>query len=186
MYSIFWKSLFSGLMMFFLFSNLAFAFDMVGYVNMTPIALADGDYWHNYYFGVSSFIDAFKLWFGDNSAISGFASFIGKFGKWIAKTVDMYTSFIPKSAIGTTGNILRVIVNLIIWTNSIIPMTIGLAYCIIFLLYLLFIVFQIASFIIYWFGGGFMTPLPSTDWYQYTGDWPWIDNTTSTLRAILV
>lgn len=181
MFSIFWKSLFSSLMIFFIFSNIAFAFNMIGLVNATPVPLMTGDEWSNYYFGVSSFIDSFKTWFGNNSALSGFSAAISKIGGFIGKTMNMLPTRMIGS-ISSTGGIIALVVNIIMWTNSVLPFIFGAFYVIMLALYYLFLAFQIIAYIVYWFGGGFMTPLPSTDWFEYTGQWDW----TPTLRAMMV
>ena len=86
MFSIWWKTIFTSFMMIFLAVNIAFAFDVVNLVNPTSLS---ADY-ENYYFGVSSFVDTFKTYFGDGGGLRGFTSFLLDYGRMLSKAYDTY------------------------------------------------------------------------------------------------
>lgn len=186
MFSIFWKSLFSSLLIFFLFSNIAFTFDMVHLVNPAALVLSGGDSYSNYYFGVSSFIDAFKTWFGNNSALSGFSQVMVGFGKTFSQSINIFERALNvRQSMSATGGIIRYIIAIFLWLNSALPLFFGISYIVMFIIYILFLVFQIGAFVIYWFGGGFMTPLPDTSWWD-TGHFPTETSLINSLRAYMV
>lgn len=166
MYSQFWRVMFMTFMFGIMFSNIAFAFNVVQLVNPTAI---DGDY-VNSYFGMSSLIDSFKTFFGNNSGIKSFSDFLVNFGKRITQRYNMYREFSNRlfpSANNSAWDIISAIFALIAFTNSIIDMLILLIYIILYAVFLIAFVFSLISFVFYWFGGGFLTPLPSTDWWDY-------------------
>ena len=167
MFSTFWKSLFCTFLFGILFVNIAFTFDVVTMVNPTAVS---GDY-TNSYFGVSSLVDSFKSFYGNGSGLQGFTDFMNRFGKMIT---NMYNTVVsPLQFIGNINKknsaweIISAIFALIAFANMVVPMILIIAYGLCYLVYLIAFAFTIVAFVIYWFGGGFSTPLPSTDWWEY-------------------
>lgn len=176
MYSLFWRSIFSSLMVIFLFSNIAFAFNLIHLVNPTSV-IPEGSLFSDYYFGVSSFVDSFKYYFGNNTALSGFTATIRDLGNIVGKAYNLYVKALNPQIFkkNPAYEIISAIIAIVMFMNSLVGMFLMFVYVLYYIIYLLFFGFTIVSYIFYWFGGGFATPLPSTDWYnsyqQYGYDW---------------
>ncbi len=167
MFSIFWKSLFVSMLFFFMWINIAFAFNVLTIMNPTSVNLGDAS---EYYFGVSSFIEQFKTYFSDNSVLQGFQDWLRRFGVHIQSYYDQYVKGF-NAFFGATGagfEVLSMLFALFMFTFNITPMVMMILMGVMYIIYLLFFAFEIALFIIAFFGGAFATPLPSTDWWVYT------------------
>lgn len=167
MYSLFWKSLFTSISMLLLVTNIAFAFNLVNVVNPSSLDL---DY-SQYYFGVSSFVDSFESFFGNNPFLNGYYDFLMRFGNAISKIYTFYynlTNSLPK-LLGWKPQIVEIIsgvIALVLFASNAIPLLLMLIMGLLYIVYVIMFAFQVLMFIISFFGGAFATPLPSTDWFD--------------------
>lgn len=167
MYSLFWKTLFSSISMLILVANIAFTFNLVNVINPSSLDL---DY-SQYYLGMSSFIDSFKAYFGNNPFLNGYYDFLMKFGNTISKIYDFYytlTNTLPK-LLGwkpQVYEVLSALVALVLFASNAIPLLLMLIMGLLYLIYIAMFAFQILMFIVAFLGGSFATPLPSTEWFD--------------------
>lgn len=196
MLSTFWKSMFITFAVFILMTNIIFTFDLVNMINPSAYdLLSDNDSYSNYYFGMSSFIDAWKDWFGDSNSseattfLSKFNEFLIDTGKWISTKFSnngILNRIKVANGIDYKYTVLACIMMIVVSIVCVVPVLILVLYGALWILYMLMFICYCVLFIFAFMGGAFRSPLPSTDWYQYNGDWPWVENTAYSLMAILV
>lgn len=167
MYSLFWKSLFSSIWLLVLVANIAFTFNLVNIINPSSL---DIDY-SGYYLGMSSFIDSFKAYFGNNPFINGFYSLIMQLGNLISKFYTFYSNLLNSlpRLFGWKPEIYEIItgiIALVMFASNAIPLLLMLIMGALYIVYLCMFAFQIILFIVAFLGGSFATPLPSTDWWD--------------------
>lgn len=166
MLSVFWKTLFTSMLFMLMWINIAFAFNVLNIMNPTNV-LPDPT---NYYFGVSSFIEQFKAYFSDNSMLLGFQDFLNRFGRMIGYYYQTYVRGFQGMIAGQNPiwEIITLLFALVLFTNQVVPMLCMILMGVFYIIYLICFAFEIVLFVIAFFGGAFATPLPSTDWWEYT------------------
>lgn len=176
MYKTFWKALFIPLCCFVLFTNIVFTFDLVQMINPSALQLLDeGDAYSNYYFGMSSFIDAWTSWFGDKYS-SGASTFLWRFNDFLLDTGEWVSSMFTKNGILSAmktargadyrGELIAAVIMMCMLFVSGAPVLLLVLYGCLWILYLLMFAFYVVLFIFAFMGGVFRTPLPSTDWWN--------------------
>lgn len=165
---IFFRSVIMMGLLVFLGVNISFAFDLVNMVNPTSL----NDNYTNYYFGFSSFVEAFKSYFGDGGGLKGFSDVMRNFASAISEGYEKFV--VPLKGLSALMNIkgkyddlITMFVVLIVFCIATIPVLVMVCYVILYIVFLIAFAFNVVLFVMATLGGAFKTELPNT--YDFDG-----------------